>query len=359
MDPYSTKPIFKLLVIANNLNWPSLADKIEAVCDFYVPVCTLVPTIVHTSMHPVFNNSYPGLAPLYVVDRGWYEVNVATPYAGQADFLMFVTPPSDHPTMVTYAGYMSFNNVGPWETTVFAQGEHDRTLMQGRDMGDSFTLIAEHELSHAFYYFLGRRDDTHVHFPNNQPNYADDPRNVLKDFDFTTKYARLEWLKDKLLAALVLLGILKRQQAVTIAEGNTQPPVVPKPAPEPTPAPQFPPMILKWAKAIAAEEGARPALNNPGNLKVAPLTASWGATRGFQAADGGWIAKFATLDAGNKALCNFLLLGAENELTAFHNARTLQKFTQVYAGNPPQPYIDAIARSLNCPLDTDVSTFVA
>jgi hypothetical protein len=56
--------------------------------------------------------------------------------------------------------------------------------------------------------------------------------------------------------------------------------------------------------------------------------------KGFQAKDGGWIAKFTTLDAGNTALCNFPLPGCQDKLAAFHvpEARTLGGFTEIYAG---------------------------
>lgn len=118
------------------------------------------------------------------------------------------------------------------------------------------------------------------------------------------------------------------------------------------------PKIKAWADAIAKFEGADASLNNPGDLKLSTLTASWGGTRGFQAADGGWIAKFATEEQGMTALYDFLVLGAEDELLAFHGSRTLYEFMRVYAGNPSQQYIQGIAGELKVPPATDVSTFL-
>lgn len=119
--------------------------------------------------------------------------------------------------------------------------------------------------------------------------------------------------------------------------------------------------IHQWAQAIAVQEGAKKWLKNPGNLKYATLTASWGATKGFQALDGGWIAAFPTVQAGETALENFLTLGAENELLAFHTpeARTLQGFTMIYAGNPPQKYINGIISAMGVPGDTLISSFLS
>src|SRR5689334_3259223 len=120
---------FKLLVLVNKIDWPSLPQKMEAVRAFYAPVCDLQIEIRQVSLDPVYA-LYPNLAPLYIIDRGWYDVNVATPNALEADIILFVTQSG---TMVTYQGYMSYNNVGPWETTVFAHGENDHVYMQGRD----------------------------------------------------------------------------------------------------------------------------------------------------------------------------------------------------------------------------------
>lgn len=120
----------------------------------------------------------------------------------------------------------------------------------------------------------------------------------------------------------------------------------------------FPTMITRWASAIAHGEGASVSSNNPGNLKYSSLTASWGATRGRAATDGGYLCQFATYALGLNALCHFLMLGCENLLLAFHQARTLQKFTVIYAGKPPQPYIDNIAKELGVSLDTDIATFL-
>lgn len=123
----------------------------------------------------------------------------------------------------------------------------------------------------------------------------------------------------------------------------------------------FPPTIIAWSKAIAAAEKANPKYNNPGNLKYSTLTASWGATSGRAATDGGFLCQFPTLLMGQNALCSFLVLGAEDELVAFHSAtaRTLGGFTTIYAGNPPQNYINSIAKALNVPLTALISTFLA
>lgn len=118
-------------------------------------------------------------------------------------------------------------------------------------------------------------------------------------------------------------------------------------------------MITTWAIAIAHWEGALPSSNNPGNLKYSTLTASWGATKGRQALDGGFFCQFATPKAGADALYNFLKLGCEGELIISHpQPCTLDQFTTRFAGNPPQGYKDGIAHDLGVPLTTDIKTFL-
>jgi hypothetical protein len=127
--------------------------------------------------------------------------------------------------------------------------------------------------------------------------------------------------------------------------------------PSPPPAPHVS-RISDWANAIAKVEGAKPALNNPGNLKVSTLTKSWGALPGFNATDGGTIASFPTPELGMTALCNFLTLGCENQLIAFHQARTLAQFTKIYAGNPPPHYLNSICTDLKVASTINISSLL-
>ncbi len=136
----------------------------------------------------------------------------------------------------------------------------------------------------------------------------------------------------------------------TTPQPVTPPQIVPQKATRPS--------ISDWAKAVAHAEGARPDLNNPGDLKISTLTKSWGCKPGFTAKDGGTIGRFDTYEQGFTALCNFLTLGAENELIAFHQSRTLGTFMKVY-GNPPNDgYQLGIAKELGVAVDYPVADFL-
>ena len=156
------------------------------------------------------------------------------------------------------------------------------------------------------------------------------------------------------------MASLDRQPVVlTVAPAGLKPPL-PAPTSPATPSSSgFAPKILLWASAIAIGEGADPDSNNPGNLKISTLTASWGATKGRPASDGGFLCQFATLQDGQNALCNFLTLACEGELI-ISNPRpcSFQAFTEKYAGNPPMGYMVGIADRLGISLDTDIATLL-
>ena len=118
-------------------------------------------------------------------------------------------------------------------------------------------------------------------------------------------------------------------------------------------------MIQKWAAAIQVEEGWNKTSrsyknNNPGNLKSTTLTRSWGAT----GADAGNFCIYPNYKTGFNALCNFLTLGADDELKSFHQARTLIQFTKVYAEPPSDQYALNVASALGVLPDVDISTFL-
>lgn len=119
--------------------------------------------------------------------------------------------------------------------------------------------------------------------------------------------------------------------------------------------------IVQWATLISRFEGAELSNNNPGNFKYSTLMASWGGVKAGAGSDGGFFCKFPTYEIGFTALCNFLTLGAEDELKLYHQARTIKQFTEVYT-NHPQPkydYSEKVIVALGVTSNTDISTFLA
>lgn len=346
---------YSVRIIANNeaSTWSSWPEKIAQVKAFYASVCDLSITLIPSNLTPQFT-PYAGVSgngTIYRVDEGWYETNVL-PLASGADIIIFVVPPSDH-TVACLMG-LCFTQTGQApQLTVFSD-ETSHSYVGTADQGETAVNMIEHELSHAFYSMLAKIDNTHLYF------YAGNPSGVLADFDFEEQ--QLEWYQLLVQKLEQELGLLKSRQVPAIGDTAPQNTVETPPGATqhtPTAPVSFPAKITQWAAIIAKEEGANPESNNPGNLKYSSLTASWGATQGKPAADGGYLCHFTDENAGLTALCDFLVLGCQDQLLAFHEARTLAEFTKIYAGNPPQGYIDAIVQAMGGDPNVQISTFLS
>jgi hypothetical protein len=348
---------FSVRILANNEagTWQSWPEKIAAIKAFYASDCDLDITVTPTTLTPQFSpyTGTSGNGTIYQVDETWYEANVASLAAG-ADIVMFVVSPSDH-TVPCLMGLEAGHPVGPWQTSVFAD-ETSHSFVAEADQGETAVVYATHELSHVFYAMLAKTDNTHLYF------YAGTPTKVLAEFDFDEQ--ELAWYQQVLQDLEEEMGLLKARQIPPNADlPSTQPSQVGTAPTQPAATAQsaFPAKIIAWAQIIAKEESANPANNNPGNLKYSTLTASWGATPGPAATDGGNLCHFATVAAGQAALSNFLVLGCEDQLIAFHapEARTLAGFTKVYAGNPQAGYTDAIVQAMGGDPNVQISTFLS
>lgn len=346
---------FTVRILANNAagKWASWNEKIAAIKAFYASVCELDITLTSTQLTPQFApySGTSGNGTIYQVDDDWYAANVV-PLAPGADLIIFVVPPTDHTVPCLLGFCYTQPGRAPW-LTVFAN-ETDHTFVETADQGETAVVYLEHEISHAFYALLVKTDNTHLYF------YAGNPTGVLADFDFDEQ--QLAWYQQLVQDLEQELGMLKARQVPPIGDQPTQngTQMPPTTTTEPNPAPaSFPAKITQWAAIISKEEGANPANHNPGNLGYSTLTASWGAVKGPAKSDGGNLAVFQNDDAGLTALCNFLVLGCEDQLLDFHNTRTLQEFTAVYAGNPPQGYIDAIVQAMGGDPNVQISTFLS
>lgn len=229
---------------------------------------------------------------------------------------------------------------------------------------DAKTLLGGHDTELAgFETFVEDSKDYIVNYGTWGSGCGDNgifriPRDVFNKFfvGFGAMYwsddATLVPAKMNFIVALCQNVIILLKRLIAMKSGYP-PPVTP--SVQPAPVPSQPSRIDAWAKAIMPQEGAKPELNNPGNLKFTTLTASWGGEKGFAAKDGGSICKFATPEQGFTALCNFLTLAAQDELLAFHNARTLRLFTKIYAAPPNDNYAKAVAYALKVDVDYPIS----
>lgn len=345
----------KILIIANACPWPSWDEKIAAIKTFWAPLVELEIDVKYTDFTGIPTAQYPGTVTQFPptgavdvagenmeIDQAWFAANIGPLIAGY-DVAVFQTTAPNGGGLPLGIKFEELN--GTWCCETFVLGESDNYYLPGMiELGNSAEIIIEHEISHALYSISGQPDRTHEFF------YANQFTRVLTDIKLPDQSAIVSLYQQVIAALEEELGIIKANKAAA-ADMNTSTVTVP----------EFPATITKWAVAIGKSEGANPKWHNMGNLKYSTLTASWGATKGFQATDDGWIAAFPDDQTGETALGNFLMLGCENELLAFHSpeARTLDGFTKIYAGNPKQDYYDVIHAELGLPGDTQISTFIA
>jgi len=364
----------KILIIANACQWESWPQKSAAIKAFYAPLVEMDIDIVYTDFTNIPLGRYPGTVTEFgangptdvagtdlEIDQTWFNDNIGPMIAGY-DIAVFQAANVSADGLPLGVKFEEFS--ATWCCETFVTDENFTYALPelpgqtaGTNLGNEAEVIIEHELSHALYSISGQTDNTHKFF------YADQFSRVLTDIVLPNQTA-LTTLFQKVIADLQEeLGLLKTQTqqssadtappaAQNAASGTSETPIAAQPS--------FPTKILAWSQIIGKEEGANPTLHNMGNLKYSALTASWGATKGPAAEDGGFLCQFETDQDGENALCRFLVLGCEDELVAFHApaARTLSGFTVVYAGNPPQGYIDAIVSGMGVPADTQISTFL-
>lgn len=174
-----------------------------------------------------------------------------------------------------------------------------------------------------------------------------DPEDVKRE-----TWNLLARIKDVLVKMWQSLGTLPiPMPPVRITPDEELPPPAPKPVKS---------KIERWALAIEKEEGFAPKTrswrnNNPGNIKWSSLIQSLGAS----SKDPDGFAVFPSYDAGFNALCSFLRLACTDQLKAYHNARTLEQFTQVYALPPKShPYAANVAKALGVSVKVDIKTLL-
>ena len=318
--------------------WTTIPEKVAAVKAFYASKYDIQIDVVQTNflnIPLVTVNGSDGssgvekIIQTTAIDPVWYDANITVQALGYDMVLFYI----DHNNLVGHvcsAGIRGDDDQGPVELTIFGITEGFHAYQNGVDLGDCFTLFACHEITHGIFMKLGQPDVTHQYF------YSTNPSAVLNCFNMNEQ-------------------IEKPSQNSAVLGSNSS---VQAPGAITSPLAKFPAKILAWKEGIKHWEGANPALHNCGNLKYTTLTASWGATKGPAASDGGNIAQFQSDIDGEVACCNFLTLGCENQLLAFHQSRTFELFTKVYAGNPPQNYINGVAGFIPCQLTDDISNFI-
>lgn len=350
------KPTIKIAFVFNNTNWLSIEEKVQQVCGFYGSIFEVIPSVFHTSFVNIPFRTVGSIGGIEntqynttTVEPDWYSQYITSLCPGADIAILYLNATDDNPPRSSI-GIMQGKYKNVVQCCIFGISETDHAYVYKDgidvDQGNCFVLFAEHEISHALYLIQEIPDNTHTYFYSGQAiKVLDD----LKNGKLNKLQLMIAYLKQQILLLTTQINAIKVMPTIT--------------------------MVQKWAVAIKHAEGwyipgqivngklyPKGSLsfqnNNPGNLKFAPTIAEWGATQGNPGTDGGHFAVFKTSDQGFQALCNFLTLGCKDGLRDFHKARTLIQFTKVFAGNPPQDYINSIVKELGISPDVNISTFL-
>lgn len=347
------KPTLKVLFVFNNNDWSTIPQKLQEIRDFYSSKVDLLVSTVHTKFT---NIPFETVATLdgtghqdgtdvaghsETVLDSWLDSNIVVPMAKGFDIVLFCISDVDKVGHITASGIRTDRDQGPVEIIMFGGNENYRTYVNGIDIGNSFSVFSAHEIAHAIYMILGKKDNTHLFF------YSGHPEKVLEDFIFPTPndVDSISAVRQLLVTAIglanQLLAILLNKQK----EMETQNPPVGVPVNK----------IDKFCKAIQTHEGYfTPCAqypkgsrsyknNNPGNLKYAGQTGSTGK-------DSGGFAIFPDYETGFKALKRQVEIGCLGKSKVYFPTDTILQFFEKFApysdNNDPRRYASFVAQEV-------------
>lgn len=236
------KPTLKTLFVFNRSTWTTIPFKVQQIKDFFSPKVDLLIDIKHTSFTNIpfetvntidgtghqDGTDVPGHSE--TVQNVWLDNNVVIPMAKGYDIVVFVLSNPDKQGHITSAGIRGDRDNGAVECIIFGGEENWRTYVNGVDIGNGFVVFTCHEISHAIYMILAKKDNTHLQF------YSGHPERVLEDFDFpvpNNAELKITLIKRALELARQLLAILLNKQKEMPIDTIPVPPKPPVPEPKP------------------------------------------------------------------------------------------------------------------------------
>lgn len=110
--------------------------------------------------------------------------------------------------------------ISPAQMAVFDVLENDRAYVNGKDLGDAFTVWASHELCHLLYFKYGMTDNTHLHF------YSGEPEKAFEELK--KEYSRKKSILEQIVIALKQIIVLMQQQVTMVDKKAPEAPNVEK-----------------------------------------------------------------------------------------------------------------------------------
>ncbi len=371
------KPQLKTLFVFNNNNWSTKLFKLEQIREFFSPHVELLIDTRETT----FNNiPFETVATIdgtghqdgtdvpshsETVQNVWLDNNVIKPFGKGYDIVLFCISDNDKFGHITSSGIRGDKDNGAVEIVIFGGDEFWNNYVNGESLGNNFVVISCHEISHAIYMLLAKKDNTHLYF------YSGQPEKVLEDFVFpipNNAELRITLIKKALALAQQLLAFLLNKQKEMPKE--TLPPVPEVPAPKVD-------KIKLFCDAIQKHEGYYPPKTvyengvdkypkgtpawrnkNPGNARYVGQAGAIGK-------DPSNFAIFPTYEVGyaylykivkNTCLGLSTVRGANYNFYEFFGGTADKKYQNGYAPsadrNDPTHYAEVVAKAVGVPATT-------
>lgn len=342
------KPTLKVLFVFNRSSWSTINFKLQQIREFFSSKVNLVTTVVHTNFVDIpfetvqtidgtgSQNGVDTHGSSETVKDSWFDANIVVPMAKGYDIVVFCISNEDKAGHLTSAGIRGDRDQGAVECIIFGGEENYRTYVNNVDIGNNFVVFSTHEISHAIYMILAKKDNTHLYF------YSGHPEKVLEDFVFPVPNNT-----EKITLLTKLLGLYQQLLALVIKQKEIPTPINNK--------------IELFCKSIQKKEGFSAPTpekpkgsrswrnNNPGNFKYIGQYKATGQ-------DSGGFAIFPSYQIGY----DYLYKVIENTCKGLSKVRganyTIYEF---FIGTPQRKYRDGYAPEEDHNDPTGYAEFVA
>jgi len=168
----------RLLIVANNVKWKSLDDKVQKLRKWFLPYSDIKIDVKHTSFESIpFVKDRKGM---FRVDSNWYDENII-PLAKGYDFSMLLLPQEEWEGRG--AGGWRTNSVNGIIKLQVGVSEKSHQYLNGKDLGSLFFIYARHEILHALFMKLGIKDTVHERVKEGKTKLALQDLSPIKKLD--------------------------------------------------------------------------------------------------------------------------------------------------------------------------------
>lgn len=149
----------KLLIVANNCDWPTLDEKVERLKNWFLPKISFEILVEKTKYQDVpFTCNADNMCG---VESKWYD-DYIVPEAKGYDIVLLVLPMAQWKG-IKARGWRTDRDSGPVELQIGTDEKENNYYPDGTIIS-TFEDFARHEICHAIYMIMGTQDNTHKYW---------------------------------------------------------------------------------------------------------------------------------------------------------------------------------------------------